>query len=98
MWKKRTAVANLPTGPRNATSAVLAIEEEAVILAFRRYNLPALDDCLFALQASVPALTRSSLHRCLQRHRIRRLCGVAGETPARSRLSVQRHRASADED
>ena len=32
-----------------------------------------LDDCLYALQATIPHLTRSSLHRCLQRHGISRL-------------------------
>lgn len=26
-----------------------------------------LDDCLYALQPAIPHLTRSSLHRCLQR-------------------------------
>ena len=32
-----------------------------------------LDDCLFALKESIPNLSRSSLHRCLQRHGISRL-------------------------
>ncbi len=38
-WKKRTAVKDLPTGPRDAHSTVLSIEEESVIVAFRRYTL-----------------------------------------------------------
>jgi hypothetical protein len=37
-----------------------------------------LDDCLYALQATIPHLTRSSLHRCLQRHGISRLPSVEG--------------------
>ena len=37
-----------------------------------------LDDCLYALQATIPHLTRSSLHRCLQRHGISRLPEVTG--------------------
>ena len=37
-WKNRTAVKDLPTGPKDAHSTVLSIEEEAVIVAFRRYN------------------------------------------------------------
>jgi transposase len=69
-WKKRTAPADLPTGPKVARSTVLSIEEEAVIVAFRRHTLLPLDDCLYALQASIPHLTRSSLHRFLQRHGI----------------------------
>jgi transposase InsO family protein len=38
-----------------------------------------LDDCLHALQATVPHLTRSSLHRLSQRHGISRLPAVTGE-------------------
>ena len=67
-WKKRGSVADLPTGPEDAASTVLSIEEEAVIVAFRRHTLLPLDDCLYALQPTIPHLTRSSLHRCLQRH------------------------------
>ena len=37
-WKKRTAKADLPTGPKVARSTVLSIEEEAVIVAFRRHT------------------------------------------------------------
>ena len=73
-WKKRTAVKDLPTGPRNPHSTVLTVEEEAVIVAFRRHTLLPLDDCL-----TIPHLTRSSLHRCLQRHGISRLPEVTGD-------------------
>ena len=38
-----------------------------------------LDDCLYAPQATIPYLTRSSLHRCLQRHGISRLPEVTGD-------------------
>lgn len=66
-WKKRTSLADLPTGPKDPHSTILSLEEEAVIIAFRRHTLLALDDCLYALQPTIPHLTRSSLHRCLQR-------------------------------
>jgi transposase InsO family protein len=78
-WKKRTAVGDLPTGPKDAHSTVLSIEDEAIIVAFRRHTLLPLDDCLYALQATIPHLTRSSLHRCLQRHGISRLPEVTGD-------------------
>jgi predicted transposase YbfD/YdcC len=55
-WKNRTSVADLPTGPKEARSTVLSIEEEAVIVAFRRYTLLPLDDCLYALQPTIPHL------------------------------------------
>ena len=38
-WKLRETVVDLPTGPREAKSTVLSIEEEAVIVAFRRHTL-----------------------------------------------------------
>jgi hypothetical protein len=61
---------------------VLSIEEEAIIVAFRRHTLLPLDDCLYALQPTIPHLTRSSLHRCLQRHGISRLPEVEGSKPS----------------
>jgi transposase len=51
-WKRRTAVKDLPTGPKDAHSTVLSIEEEAIIVAFRKHTLLPLDDCLYALQAT----------------------------------------------
>lgn len=74
-WRKRDHVADAQMGPKEVHSTVLSIEEEAVIVAFRRHTLLPLDDCLYALQPTIPHLTRSSLHRCLQRHGIRCLAG-----------------------
>src|SRR4051795_8467998 len=85
-WKKRTSAADLPTGPKAPRSTVLTLEEEAVIVAFRRHTLLPLDDCLYALQATLPHLTRSSLHRCLQRHGISRLPNTEGDKPRRSKF------------
>ena len=78
-WKKRTSVKDLPTGPKEAHSTVLGLEEEAIIVAFRKHTLLPLDDCLYALQTTIPNLTRSSLHRCLLRHGISRLPEVTGD-------------------
>lgn len=75
-WKKRTTVADAPMGPTAPQSTVLSQEEEAIIVAFRKHTLLPLDDCLYALQETLPHLTRSSLHRCLQRHGISRLPDV----------------------
>lgn len=85
-WKKRTSVADLPTGPKEPHSTVLSPDEEAIIVAFRRQTLLALDDCLYALQPTIPHLSRSSLHRCLQRHGISRLPEVEGDKPARKKF------------
>jgi len=85
-WKRRSSTADLKTGPCEPRSTVLSIEEEAVIVAFRRHTLLPLDDCLYALQATIPHLTRSSLHRCLQRHAISRLPEVAGDKEPKRRF------------
>ncbi len=85
-WKKRSSVADLPTGPKEAHSTVLSQEEEAIIVAFRRHTLLPLDDCLYALQPTIAHLTRSSLHRCLQRHGISRLPEVEGDKQPRKKF------------
>src|SRR5215207_9716409 len=85
-WKKRGSVADRPTGPKQPESTVLSIEEEAIIVAFRRHTLLPLDDCLYALQPTLPHLTRSSLHRCLQRHGIARLPDTDGDKPRRAKF------------
>ncbi|OWF56893.1 IS481 family transposase, partial [Xanthomonas vasicola pv. vasculorum] len=50
------------------------------------HTLLPLDDCLYALQPSIPHLTRSSLHRCLQRHGISRLPDITGDKAAKKRF------------
>lgn len=85
-WRKRSSVADLPTGPKEPHSTVLSLEDEAVIVAFRRHTLLPLDDCLYTLQATIPHLTRSSLHRCLQRHGISRLPDLEGDKPAKKKF------------
>ena len=87
-WRQRSTVDDLPTGPKQARSTVLSLEDEAIVVAFRRHTLLPLDDCLYALQAIIPHLTRSSLHRCLQRHDISRLPEVDGTTPVRRKFKA----------
>jgi len=87
-WRQRSTVDDLPTGPKQARSTVLSVEDEAIVVAFRRHTLLPLDDCLYALQATIPHLTRSSLHRCLQRHDISRLPEVEGTTPVRRKFKA----------
>jgi hypothetical protein len=65
------------------SSTTLSEPEEVMVVAFRRHTLLPLDDCLYALQPSIPHLTRSALHRCLQRHDISRLPDIEGDKPRR---------------
>jgi transposase InsO family protein len=85
-WRKRTTVSDQPMGPSEPHSTVLSIEQEAMIVAFRRHSLLPLDDCLYALQPTIPSLTRSSLHRCLQRHDISRLPDMDDAAPAKKKF------------
>jgi transposase-like protein len=66
-WGKRDSTGDRRTGPIAPRSTVLTVEQEAiqeaVIVAFRKHTLLPLDHCLYALQATIPRLTRSSLHR-----------------------------------
>jgi transposase len=80
-WRKRSTTTDARMGPKEPLSTVLTPEEEAIIVAFRRHTLLPLDDCLYALQPSIPRLTRSSLHRCLERHGISRLPEMEGDKP-----------------
>jgi transposase InsO family protein len=68
-------------GPKDPHSTVLSADEETLVVAFRRHTLLPLDDCLYALQVTIPHLTRSSLHRLFQRHAVSRLPSVEGTRP-----------------
>ena len=87
-WRKRSSTSDHRTGPTVPKSTVLSIEQEAVIIAFRKHTLLPLDDCLYALQATIPQLTRSSLHRCLERHGISRLPEVEGDKPRKKKFDI----------
>ena len=71
--RTRTTTDDAPMGPSAPHSTVLTLAEEAMVVEFRRRTLLPLDDVLGCLRGSIPKLTRSSLHRCLERHGISRL-------------------------
>ena len=85
-WRKRETLEDRKTGPTEPSSTVLSKSEEAMVVAFRRHTLLPLDDCLYALQPSIPHLTRSALHRCLQRHGISRLPDMEGDKSKRQKF------------
>src|SRR3712207_1892691 len=72
-WRRRTTTADQRTGPSRPRSSVLTEAEEAIVVEFRRRTLLPLDDILGCLRETIPTLSRSALHRCLQRHGISRL-------------------------
>jgi len=78
-WRRRSFRHDATMGPKQPCSTVLTSEEENLIVAFRKHTLLSLDDCLYALQPTIPHLSRSALHRCLQRHGISRLADLKGQ-------------------
>jgi hypothetical protein len=72
-------------GPKVPRSTVQSTDEETLIVTFRRHTSLPPDDCLYALQATIPHLTRSSLHRLFQCHGISPFPGV--ESPPQRRQS-----------
>lgn len=88
-WKKRNFTQDAPLGPKDVHSTILTREEEAACVAFRKHTLLPLDDCLYALQASIPHLSRSSLHRLFQRHDISRLPHLDGDRESKRKKFKQ---------
>jgi transposase-like protein len=87
-WRTRQYLSDSPMGPKEARSTVLSLEEEAICVAFRKHTFLSLDDCLYALQASIPHLRRSSLHRCFQRHSINLLPPGEGQRATKKKLKA----------
>jgi hypothetical protein len=87
-WRRGDSTADLRTGPNVPKSTILSVEDEAIIVAFRKHTLLPLDDCFYALQATIPQLTRSSLHRSLERHGISRLPDVEVDKPRRKKFDT----------
>ncbi len=54
--KERATVSDLPTCLKDKKSTALTLEEETMGVALRRHTPLQLDDCLSALQATIPRL------------------------------------------
>ena len=80
-WRHRQSVEDMPMGPKERHSTVLSPMEEAAIVALRVQARLPLDDVYIVLKDVIPHLSRSSLHRCLQRHGISRLPKADREKP-----------------
>jgi hypothetical protein len=85
-WKNRASIHDAPMGPKQPHSTVLTKDEEALIMTFRRHMLLPLDDCLYALQSTIPYLTLSALLHCLKRHAISRLPEIEGDKPQKKQF------------
>ena len=86
-WRQRTHTADRPMGPRQPRTAALSPVQEAMVVEFRRRTLLPLDDVFGCLRLELPGLSRSALHRCLQRHGLSRLPLVKEPAPKRGRFA-----------
>ena len=72
-WKHRDSVEDIKCGAKPGKGSVLTSVDEAVIVETRRKTLLSLDDLYDLIRPLICVLTRSNLHRCLQRHGVSRL-------------------------
>lgn len=87
-WKKRHSAEDLRAGPKLVGHRKLSAQDEQIIVTFRERTQLPLDDCLYALQAPIPQLTRSTLHRCLKRHGISRQAGDGAPSDGGANVAV----------
>jgi len=72
-WRGRTTVEDRSHRPNNLVTSLSAVEEKVVCELRTSLHLP-LDDIVEVMQRCINAkLSRSAIHRCLQRHGISRL-------------------------
>ena len=86
-WRSRTTTSDAPMAPGQPKSTLLSPAQEAVIVGFRKKPLLPLEDVMGCLRESIPKLSRSSLHRCFQRHGISRLPANEIKTAGRGKFA-----------
>jgi hypothetical protein len=72
-WQKRTQVQDQICGAKKGSRSSLSLLEEEIVCQARLKTLLPLDDLYIMLKKQIPHLTRSNLHRCLQRNKVSRL-------------------------
>src|SRR5262249_10217926 len=72
-WRQRSSVADRSHRPKRLTISLSALEE-GLVCELRRTLRLSLDDITEVMRRCVrPELSRSAIHRCLQRHGLNRL-------------------------
>ena len=89
-WKRRTSVSDLPTDPKDARSTTLSIEEEAIIVAFRRHTRHATGRLSLRLAGHDPAPDAVIAASLFATPRISRLPEVTGGASSSASPSLRR--------
>jgi transposase InsO family protein len=79
-WKNAASVDDKKSGPKTIRSS-LTQQEQQVVCAARRTTALALDDLYITLKPCIAKLTRSNLHRCLQRNNLSKLPEIDESAP-----------------
>lgn len=77
-WRKRTHTEDLRHCARARDVTPVTALVARCIMLFRFQTLLPLDDCYHAFKMGVPGLSRTTLHRCLQRYGASSLKGIDG--------------------
>jgi len=80
-WRRRTTTEDARKGPKQPVPTVLSAVEEALVVVFRKHTRLPLNACLAHLKPTIPALSRSTLHRCLKRYGVSRIPRGLAEKP-----------------
>jgi len=72
-WKKRDFVEDEKCGLKKGQNSILSSVDEQIIIETRCKSLLPLDDLYVILKPIIPVLSRSNLHRCLQRNGVSQL-------------------------
>jgi|GEM_PF-3559113 len=91
-WKGRSDVSDQACGCASGQGSVISELEQMVIVTTRRKTLLPLDDLFDLLKPIIPTLTRSNLHRCLQRHNISKLSDLLSADEPSSRKTFKTYR------
>lgn len=68
-WKDSDNIYDKSSANKTRRGSLSILEEEAICV-LRKTTLLSLDDCYIALKEEIPSLSRSNLHRCLQRNNL----------------------------
>ena len=68
-WKRNISIQDKPSGPKIARSSLSSLEQN-IICEFRRTTKFSLDKIFISLKDQIPSLTRSNLHRVLQKNNL----------------------------
>ena len=82
-WRNRDHVEDVVSGRKKGDGSVLTQVDEKIICEVRTKTWLPLDDLYMLLKPHIPALSRSNLHRCLQRNGISRKPVLEGEKRAK---------------